>query len=189
MIFGIDYGSKLAGTTVICYDDSDKLHFISSEKKQDADRMIIESVKTHEPEAIGLDAPLSLPRAYFTGEGSFFYREADIELKAMSPMFLGGLTARAMSLKHSLGSDSNIFEIYPAALVKSLELSENYRKKEKEMIQPFIGDLNHFLPLSLAHPPTTWHQVDSVLAWLSAYRKENGHAAFLGKEEEGGIWV
>ena len=37
MHFGIDYGSKLAGTTVICFAHNKHLEFIQSEKKQDAD--------------------------------------------------------------------------------------------------------------------------------------------------------
>ena len=41
MLVGIDYGSKLAGTTVIAYTQENEVHFMSSVKKQDADQMII----------------------------------------------------------------------------------------------------------------------------------------------------
>ena len=91
MHFGIDYGSKLAGTTVITYDIDRVLYQLQSDKKSDADKFVLNHVTDLKPDAIYLDAPLSLPKAYF-GEGDdFFYRKGDKELRAMSPMFLGGL--------------------------------------------------------------------------------------------------
>jgi len=64
MHFGIDYGSKLAGTTVITYDHKGQLHQVSSAKKQDADAMILAVATELEPTSIYLDGPLSLPGAY-----------------------------------------------------------------------------------------------------------------------------
>ena len=37
---GIDYGSKLAGTTVICYKKEGRLQLLQSEKKSDADAFV-----------------------------------------------------------------------------------------------------------------------------------------------------
>lgn len=90
MHLGIDYGSKLAGTTAICYQEGDALTIIQSEKKQDADRFINDTVESLKPEQIFIDAPLSLPAAYFGNGDDYFYRDCDRQLKAMSPMFLGG---------------------------------------------------------------------------------------------------
>ena len=98
MHIGIDYGAKLAGTTAICFEQSGQLKIWQSEKKKDADKFVQESIKQLQPTTVFIDAPLSLPLAYF-GEGeNYFYRECDKILKGMSPMFLGGLTARAMRL-------------------------------------------------------------------------------------------
>jgi predicted nuclease with RNAse H fold len=102
MHFGIDYGSKMAGTTVITYNQDNVLYQRSSVKNGDADAFILDCVTELQPGQIYIDAPLSLPLACFGKGTDFFYREADRKLKAMSPMFLGGLTARAMKLRLQL---------------------------------------------------------------------------------------
>ena len=106
---GIDYGSKMAGTTVIAYLKSGKLHFAQSQKKKDADLFVENWVAQHQPRAIFLDAPLSLPGVYTEPEAydDYFYRAGDRLLRAMSPMFLGGLTARAMRLSRRLKATGN----------------------------------------------------------------------------------
>ena len=97
---GIDYGSKLAGTTCIAWMKEGQLKIIQSAKNQDADEWIITQLDNESIDQIFMDAPLSLPPAFHDPlSDEFFYRAADRELKAMSPMFLGGLTARAMRLK------------------------------------------------------------------------------------------
>ena len=104
MIIGVDYGSKLAGTTVIAYNMGDGIRLERSKKNQDADQMIIDFVAEYNPQVIGIDAPLSLPGVYtgLVGFEDYHYRACDKALKAMSPMFLGGLTARAMNSGHQL---------------------------------------------------------------------------------------
>jgi hypothetical protein len=99
MILSIDYGSKLAGTTAVCFEKNNQLHLAQSVKKQDADAWLRQLISTKKPAAVYIDAPLSLPGVY-RGEGSdYFYRAGDRAVGAMSPMFLGGLTARAMQLR------------------------------------------------------------------------------------------
>jgi predicted nuclease with RNAse H fold len=101
-IVGIDYGAKLAGTTVAAWNENGSLHWKCSGKKQDADKWLEEKLLQLRPDLIFMDAPLSLPGVY-SGQGTdYFYREGDRALGAMSPMFLGGLTARAMQLKANL---------------------------------------------------------------------------------------
>ena len=65
MHFGIDYGSKLAGTMVITYNQNGKLYQRASKKKEDADKLIINAIAELQPSAVYIDAPLSLPAAYF----------------------------------------------------------------------------------------------------------------------------
>ena len=160
----------------------------SSQKKKDADRFVIEAVKELNPHSVFIDAPLSLPGAFF-GEGEdYFYREADKKLKAMSPMFLGGLTARAMKLKAEMEkSEINVFETYPGALVRSIsELSDVYDKKAKkpgtkmlDLIYSLLGDYR------IDHELTNMHQVDSILAWYSGYRFLHESAEIVGNKDEG----
>jgi hypothetical protein len=91
---GVDYGSKLAGTTVTCTLDapSGQVHFQKSAPREDADAFLRNYLLQSQPAFIFLDAPLSLPGVYrgLAGCRDYFYREADRQLGAMSPMFLGG---------------------------------------------------------------------------------------------------
>lgn len=188
MHFGIDYGSKLAGTTVITYDKNDTLFQISSKKKEDADLMIVSFIEKMNPTHVYLDAPLSLPNAYF-GEGNdYFYRKADKELKAMSPMFLGGLTARAMRLKAIIiGLGVKVFETYPGALIRSVStLNEVYVKRAKHPSQDLLMVVKNLLvDIQIAEKPKTIHEIDSLLAWYSGHRHQNGLSSEVGDKNEG----
>ncbi|MDF1694378.1 MAG: DUF429 domain-containing protein [Saprospiraceae bacterium] len=190
MHFGIDYGSKLAGTTVVTYNQGHALLQQSSVKKQDSDDMIIKMVENMQPKDIFIDAPLSLPNAYFGKGQDFFYRACDKELKAMSPMFLGGLTARAMKLKNKIEqSEIKVYETYPGALVRNLsQLESVYDKKAKSISQALKNEVVCLLEeFTLDVFPQNMHQLDSLLAWYSGYRHYQGKAQNVGNPEEGVI--
>ena len=143
------------------------------------------------PTAIFIDAPLSLPLAYFGKGDNYFYRDCDKVLKGMSPMFLGGLTARAMQLVHTYAPQSLPFhETYPAQIVKHylIDITEGY-KKQKIYLADFCSILEQKLPYSLAIPPSNWHQVDSILAWWTGWRHQYGKVKIYGNKEEGLIYV
>ena len=183
---GIDYGSNLAGTTALCYKLQDQLIVTSSEKKKNADNFIKTFVNDHDCNSIFIDAPLTLPQAYFQQGNDYFYRDCDRELKAMSPMFLGGLTARAIALKNQL-SDLVFYETYPKQLVRlQSQIIQNFYKKD---IIEFGNLLKSSLPYPVVSDLFTWHQIDSVLAWWSGYRHSQKKASIYGKEEEGLIIV
>lgn len=190
MHFGIDYGSKLAGTTVITYDVKGKLYQISSEKKQDADQLILDSVEELCPAYVFIDAPLSLPGAYYENGEDYFYREGDKKLKAMSPMFLGGLTARAMKLKHQLNKKNiEVFETYPGALVRSIpNLERVYDKKAQAVTTELYEAIKSLLnENSINERPENVHQVDSLIAWYSGDRHLKGLSEVVGDLDEGVI--
>ena len=214
-LVGIDYGSKLAGTPVLTLAFEGRLEVHQSVKKKDADKLILETLGELPVGVVGLDAPLSLP-GVFTNPDKFtdyFYRACDRELKAMSPMFLGGLTARAMRLTSQLRDLGwEVGEIYPAALVKTIDLSapqgvglsapqgvglsapqgvglSAYAKNTPASIPEVEAELNRLLN-SLGVLPTlkNYHQVDSALALLATLRKVKGEGLTIG-DEEGLIWV
>jgi len=186
MILSIDYGSKLAGTTALCFEESGQLLLLQSSKKQDTDAWLRQHISTKKPAAIYMDAPLSLPGVY-RGEGSdYFYRACDRALGAMSPMFLGGLTARAMQLRAAFPAIP-FYEIYPAQLRRVLLPEAAFYKKSN--LPEFCEMLSELLPLPLAKPPENWHQADAVLAWLSGWRHGRGGALKFGEDGEGVIWV
>ena len=183
-IAGVDYGAKMSGNTVIAHFLNKQIHFSQVEKKKDADAWLTKELETLQTDLVYLDAPLSLPAAYFgTGE-SYHYREADKITRAMSPMFLGGLTARAMSLKASL-NNLKFHEIYPAFFQSELIQSTHY----KEDIDLFIHDLAKIESFTLEEQPTNWHQVDALMALLIGTRhQENRHRA-IGNPTEGIIII
>jgi predicted nuclease with RNAse H fold len=190
---GIDYGSKLAGTTVLAYAQSDRLVFLQSERKKDADAFLRKYLLEIKPAQIFIDAPLSLPLVYRSPDQAddFFYRQADRQLKAMSPMFLGGLTARAMRLANIIRSEEPLVfrETYPAYLAKILELPPASYKKDPQFLLPLSEQLSDQFGLELVHPPTNWHQFDALLAYLSGLRYQGGVHLVFGNSEEGQIFV
>lgn len=200
-IAGIDYGSKLAGTTVIAFvNERNELDFAGSRKQADADQFILEWVGIHQPQAVFLDAPLSLPGIYKNSQeyNDYFYRAADRALQAMSPMFLGGLTARAMKLQAALQQMNVItIEVYPSYLAKILQLNKTSYKKEKAYLTSLFTQLySHFSTyISLSPPATTdfqhlsWHHFDALLALFSGMRYLNQQHLIFGDTNEGLIII
>ena len=113
----------------------------------------------------------------------------------MSVMFLGGLTARAMQLQALLLEKGlTLFETYPAAQAKRLNLYESGYKKElsnliavhKALQEAFAAYLPPACPLT---PATSWHEMDALLALLGALRFVNSSCQTYGAADEGLIWV
>ncbi len=178
----------MAGTTAICALEGARLKIVLSQKNQDADLFIKDFISTAASECqIFLDAPLSLPIKYLTGEGTdYFYRKADKEMKAMSPMFLGGLTARAIQLKDWLeASDHQVLEAYPAAAAKRLSLENlDYKKKEGD-IDIVSAVILTELGLELKTKLKTWHEVDALIAYWIGIQYLNGNCKTAGDPQEG----
>ncbi len=193
-IAGVDYGSKLAGTTVIAHLLNGSIRLYQSQKKKDADAFLRNWVKEQAPSHLFLDAPLSLPGVYTMPSlyDDYFYRKADRELRAMSPMFLGGLTARAMRLKKEWSdTDIRLVEIYPAKLADLLLIRALGYKKQKAQLERVLEKMAPALHGFEWSPSEidNWHQVDALLALMSGLRfLKDEHLAF-GEEKEGIIVV
>lgn len=194
-LIGIDYGSKLAGTTVLSllpWPLSSSVRRVQSAKSQDADTLIIHTIQSLKGRClIGLDAPLSLPGVYrgLPGCSNYFYREADRSCSAMSPMFLGGLTARAMQLSAALLEHNHqIHEVYPGALARHLKLEHYHKKAKPSPLSSCASELAAILPFQ-SPVPENWHQLDSLLALWSAWRILNREAMSFGEKKEGEIFV
>lgn len=190
---GIDYGSKLAGTTVLAYSHNrQEVRFLASRKGEDADAFLLKMLRELKPEKVFIDAPLSLPGVYrgLSGCNDFFYRQADRALKAMSPMFLGGLTARAMQLRAKLVQEGiDCFEAYPAALARHHGFEAMGYKKQKEAffsLKTQLVEIYHLkFPVAL---PYSWHYFDALLAFITGLRTEQQDVMVEGVEEEGFIY-
>lgn len=189
-ICGIDYGAKMAGTTVVAWQEGGIVRFSASAKKRDADRFLLDFFAIRPPGKIFIDAPLSLPEVYRTGTENlpkgevpdFHYRACDREAGAMSPMFLGGLTARAMKLAFQLRRDGHaVYETYPGLLARHFELSAAGYKGEKAAIEACIEALTGKMKLAVAvYSPPDWHHFDALLALCSGMRRERGESTELG---------
>jgi predicted nuclease with RNAse H fold len=195
MIIGIDFGAKMAGTTVIArMYDHNKVDFFASAKNQDADQFIKDFIASNEDVWLAyLDAPLSLPKVYSTADSdsSYFYREADKATGAMSPMFLGGLTARAMKLSVELTKlGVKVVETYPSKLADVLKLKEKEYKKDRHQIAALCEELKEVSGFMFDNEKVeTWHHFDSLLCLYSAKRYEMQAAMVFGDTEEGTITV
>ncbi len=194
---GIDYGSKLAGTTVICAcePETSQVQLWQSAPKQDADVFLQDWLLTYRPSFVFIDAPLSLPKLYkqaeAPAEGDFFYRQGDRQLGAMSPLFLGGLTARAMRLQAMVRAQGIVFyETYPAQQAARLGLAALAYKKDPAAIPAVLEAILQNSPFEADNKDFgNWHRVDALLALLGAYRYAKGQAKAYGEATEGQIWV
>lgn len=192
-LVGIDFGSKLAGTTVICSFFKGRLHFDASKIREDADAFLLNKVGILKPDFVFIDAPLSLPGRY-TGRNDcqdYFFREADIEMGAMSPMFIGGLTSRAIKMKDNLEKRGvKVFETYPTYEAKLIGLSDQMYKRDDRHIESLAAQLGE--STGLAIPQNTisdWHHFDALLAFVAGMRFLRGQHRAIGKEDEGLIYV
>lgn len=195
VLFGIDYGSKLSGNTVIAILNVNKIFFLEVEKNKDADEFIYNAALHFRPDIIFLDAPLSLPRIYSGKEGAdYHFRKADRELNAMSPMFLGGLTARAIQLKARLEKaiPTKVFETYPKIQAANYQIAKlGYQQRKSDLIVCRNRLREKLSPKLLidCQDIKTWHHLDALLALYGAMRFVMGLALPYGDEDEGIIYV
>lgn len=198
-IFGIDYGSKLAGTTAVARLTGGEVSFFQSAKSKSADDFIIRLLDNcaGEGDLIALDAPLSLPLVYSEPNplncksADFHYRVCDREVNAMSPLFLGGLTARAMSLTSKLvTSGLNVYEVYPKMVAWEEGFKNLYdkRKGEADVKKILTRELVKNHDLQLCSSPDNLHALDALLAMIGGLKIHQNRAAFWGDVKEGLIY-
>ncbi|MEZ4755278.1 MAG: hypothetical protein R2817_00455 [Flavobacteriales bacterium] len=187
-LIGIDLGARFAGTTVLCTRERGLFVFERVAKGEDVDQWLEQRIKELAPQAIYIDAPLSLPAAYFGKGDDHFFRRADRLAGGMSPMFLGGLTARAIRLAAQWrGRGIAVHEVYPAALIRQ---EWDYLKiPAGRSIPPH--KLRLMAGMFALPPPFARdrHEADAWLCWLSGFRHRSGMAKLIGDQEEGAILV
>jgi predicted nuclease with RNAse H fold len=191
-IAGIDLGNKGSGNTALCFLKNNKLYFKQTKKNEDEWILIEELIKNYGIKLICMDAPLSLPGVYFNKEqyDDYLYRECDKACKAMSPMFIGAFTARAIQLKNLLEEKNiKVMEVYPKKLCEILNLQNYYpAKKEKNIPQQLIHAISKIIPYQNSKI-NSMHEFDALLCWLSAYRFIHNIHLELGNKKEGVIII
>ena len=193
VIAGIDYGSKTSGFTCAAILVGNKVHLHQAEKNKDADKWLISLFETYKCNVIGIDAPLSIPGALrgLDGFSNYHYRVADIEAKAMSPMFLGGLTARAIELsswlKHKMSSET--IEVYPKLAAKGLNLDMKRYKKDNSYLEKAAAVMFERVDWIIDHLEiSNWHQFDALLALISTEKFTRNTCSSIGDKAEGLIY-
>jgi uncharacterized protein len=195
ILAGIDYGSKMAGTTVLCVYSATTtpLQWYTSAKNQDADEFLMEHLMELRPDLVMLDAPLSLPGIYKQPDqySDYFYRKCDRILQGMSPMFLGGLTARAIKLKDQLAEAKiRCQETYPACQASRLELVDLGYKHQTSSIRPVLDKILDIAPVTTEPGElTSWHHIDALLALMAAINFKNHKSQLVGDPNEGVIYL
>jgi predicted nuclease with RNAse H fold len=198
ILFGIDYGSRHTGNTVIAILNEDSnIVFMKVDKNVDADRFIYNAVAHFKPSLVFMDCPLSIPGVYtkIPHCTNYHLRKADQELRAMSPMFLGGMVARAMELCNEIKTmdfECKVVETYPKILALQLGLkAKGYKGSNvglKNCKKLMSAHLNEKLNIDFDEIKT-WHHFDALLALLSAIRHRDSKSDVFGLEEEGLIIV
>ncbi|MCS6979728.1 MAG: DUF429 domain-containing protein [Flavobacteriales bacterium] len=202
---GLDLGSRFRSTSVLCVlQENGRFTFFTPPPSTDGHAWIYEKALELKLSRIFIDAPLSLPGIYRNPEKfqDYHFRQADIALSAMSPMFLGGFTASAMQLAARWKTAGlEVMETYPAGLVRMWGLQHVYVKKEnkdkKECLSAFILALQECaactelsFPEDLQWPVLqSWHEADALSCFLSGWRYQLGKAVPFGMAEEGLIWI
>ena len=142
---------------------------------------------------IGIDAPLSIPGALkgLDGFSNYHYRVADIEAKAMSPMFLGGLTARAIELKDQIERlyFSKVIEVYPKLAAQNLRLQMTRYKKDRGYLEECLAIVTENVHWLIDQSQiTNWHQFDALLALMSTEKFTRNTCSCIGNKAEGLIY-
>ena len=172
IVCGIDFGAQRSGKTVVAVNTDSKTTLHRSIKGEETDPWIIKLLTELKPTLVAIDAPLSLPGIYLATKQisdhkytDYFYRACDRDLQAMSPMFLGGLTARAIRLKDILTQmNVEVIETYPKK-IRSSGIKVNLDKAKDS------------------------HEEDALFCLALAELYLQKHARGVGSADEGMIWL
>ena len=193
--FGIDFGSRYSGNTVIAIYMDYKIFFMDVEKDVDADSFITNCINHFKPSVIFIDAPLSIPGVYrgLESYNDYNFRKCDRELHAMSPMFIGGLTARAMRLKEEIEkAGARVYETYPKIIAQNFKLTELGYKGSKLALsvckEKLCSCFNPKIKID-CEEIKTWHHLDAFMALMAAMKFLSNTAQVFGDEQEGQIFV
>lgn len=178
----------MAGTTAICYCEHDSIRLVQSAKRQDADAFCESYLNKFYPTFVMIDAPLSLPGVYQNRGDDYFFRQCDRELGAMSPMFLGGLTARAMRLSQVWMKKGIVFyETWPRRVAGRFGFGQSSGLDERS-VKAIVQQIEAETACSLAATIPSQHAFDALLAWYAGWCAESKKIQRAGSDEEGWIY-
>lgn len=186
-ILGIDYGGRTKGTVALAWLEKTSIILYQCTTREDANAYIAKFISDYKIQLIAIDAPLSLPIVYTNKKlgNDYHFRKADRETKAMSPLFLGGFTANAMSFRAE-HEGTKFIETFPSHLLRTIGI-----KKPKEdynaVIRIVLEKLN--FKFNFKNRIETSHQFDAICCLLSGIRYTKGIALSFGEANEGQIFI
>lgn len=186
-ILGIDYGGRTKGTVALAWIQNDSISLYQCRPKEDAHSLIKKIILENKINLIAIDAPLSLPIVYTDKHqgNDYHFRKADRMTKAMSPLFLGGFTANAMSFRAE-NEDTEFIETFPSHLLRIMDMKKPKAGFDRT-IERVMERAN--LIFTLQNKIETPHQFDAICCLLSGIRYIKGIALSYGDEVEGQIFV
>jgi predicted nuclease with RNAse H fold len=148
------------------------------------DNQILEAITQNKPEIIAVDAPFSLPK-------SGILRKADSEMikngyRVFPPRLpaMCTLTMRAMKLNRLIVEKGfKTIEVHPTSTCKALSIPP----KDWGKIQTVLTQIG--LEGDLKVRTLTPHEIDAVIAVLTAYLHMRNQTEALGDEEDGCIII
>lgn len=196
LMFGIAYGSKLSGNTVISIMKNNKIYFLDVDENVDCDEFILNAARHFKPEIVYINAPLSVPAVYkcVNGFKDHQFRKADKELCSISPMIIGGVTARAIELKEKLEAEleTKVYETCSKSQAKNYCLDQHGYKKNGLHLVSCRNHIGAQLSKKVMFDCTdvkTWNHLDAFLSLITAMRFVMGMANSHGDPDEGLIYV
>lgn len=180
VVMGIDLAGKPKNPTGLAVLDgrSVKIGLLHTNKQ------ILESITNNEPSLIAIDAPFSLPQRGILRKADVAmikngYRVFPPSLPAMKK-----LTLRAIKLNKLIEEKGvRTIEVHPTSACKALGMPlKEWKKIQNILIQIGLkGDLEGYA--------LTSHEIDAVIAALTAHLYTKGETEALGDEKEGFIIV
>ena len=186
-ILGIDYGGRTKGTVALAWLKEDLICAYQCSIKEDADVYINQFIVDNKIKLVAIDAPLSLPIVYTNKKlgNDYHYRKADRETKAMSPLFIGGFTANAMSFR-AQNENIKFIETFPSHFLRIMEIKKP-KGDYNATINLILKKLNYKFKLN--NIVETPHQFDAICCLLSGIRYTEKIALCFGDELEGQIFI
>ena len=156
-----------------------------------SDNELIKLIKKKKPKAIGIDAPLSLPkgRKDLSKRSNIHFRKCDLELKKYGikffPLTIGAmrkLTLKGIKIKKKLENlGFKVFEVFPGA---TYDIFKVPRKDKKKIIEFFKKQ-----KIKLEKKEYTQDELDSIAAAFTICLYFKNKAIEIGDKSEGTIVI
>jgi predicted nuclease with RNAse H fold len=149
-----------------------------------ADRQILEGIIHNKPEFIAIDAPFRLPEKGILREADRKMIDSGFRVFPPGLKAMKMLTERAVKLNMLIREKGfKTIEVHPTSTCKALSLPvKDWRKIQTALIQIGLGG-------DLEERALASHEIDAVLAALTAHLYARNETRAVGREEEGYIIV